>query len=82
MVELGDQGHGAVLEGVDHPHLPQGTGAVEWPAGDLAHELLEPGPAHRSLHPRLPDVGREVERRILDPQGVVDTGGRWQHSPP
>ena len=82
VVDLGDETEAVVLEALDHPRLPQGTGAVDRRRGDLpgqSGQLTAPAGrrAHHAVH-----VGVEVEVGVLDPHGVVEVEGDLDQAPP
>jgi hypothetical protein len=82
VVDLREHRDVAVLHALDHPHLPERTGAVERDGGEPAHErgqlLAVAGRGQRGG----PDVVVEVEVRVLDPQRVVQAEGHLGQPPP
>jgi hypothetical protein len=76
VVGLRDQREAAVLEALDHPHLPQRPRTVELLGEDPAGQAQELALGARARQRGLADVVLEVERRIVDPQRAAAARGR------
>ena len=79
---LGDRGDVAVLEALDHVHLPQRAAAVERSAEDVGRELGQLGGAAGSRQGRPSHVVVDVEVGVLDPQRVVELERDLDEAPP
>ena len=71
VVHLGHQGDLAVLEPLDHPHLPQGAVPVQLAAGDVGREVAQLAHAARRRQGGPPEVVVDVELGVVDPDGVA-----------
>ena len=70
VVDLGDDADAVLLEALDDPQLPQGTGAVQRGAGDLPGHLAQLAAAAGGGAADAADVEVQVEVRVLDPERV------------
>ncbi len=65
----------ASFETLDHVHLPERPGAVEVASGDSHRQLGQLALVARGRHRDMAEMEVEIEVRIFDPIGVVQTEG-------
>ena len=77
--QLGDQT--AVVDTLDHVQLPQRTAAVEWSGHDAADHLAQLFRVAGRGDRMVTDVEVDVEVRILDPVGQIETERHLDEAP-